>query len=852
MNGRILGQDIMKKKGLVVALLLLLNLAVFGQGKSLHGRVIDSVSGDPLVGASLIIQPGGRGVIADGDGRYSVLLQKRDSAVIILATGYHSKTLPIPPNTKTPFVITLSRDEKRLSDVTVQSRTGRYTNRDNPAVELIRKVIEHKNENTIGAYPAATFRQYEKLVMFFDRVPDWLTQSRVLKPYRFMFENTDTVSAVGKRLTPVYIAEAVSDNYFRREPKKSNRKLITEKKVDYGVYIDTRGISQVLGRLNEDIDIYQNSVIAFTRQFISPIADGAPGYYRYFIQDTVVEENTALVRLAIQPRNPNTLVFSGFMDVTLDGQYAVKRVRLYTNPKMNLGVVRGFNLEQEFLRDSLSGKYHLFESNVVTDFGITKQGLGMTGERKVIYHDFAVWDSLPDSVLRRDNTQDYTDAPTKEESYFTQYRLQELSEAETRIYTNIDSLKGMRSYRRGTALAQALQTGYIPLGKFEAGPFNELIGYNTVEGWRLGIGERSTPAWDSSFYRSEYLTYGFKDQKIKYGVTLSYSINRRSIYRYPMHYVQIGHRYDTRIPGMDPSESNHIVMLLTRGTNDKYLYSRSSFVNYVSEFGNHWMLTAGLHYAQENPAGGLYYVAQHTNGPDTLGRLNTAEVSVGLRWAPGEQFYQTGVARLPIRNRFPVFNLEYKRGFRGIGGSQYSYDNVKLIVRKRFFVAPFGYTDVRLETGFVLGKLPWPLLEIHRGNQSFGYHLSGFNTMNYLEFVSDQYAGLAVEHFFKGFFFDRIPLIKKLKWRELVSCRILVGGLRDENRPRAGSGNYAFPNTNGQPTTFYLDNGPYVEVGAGIANIFKLFRVSVLKRLTYLDRYAANGWAVKFGLHVEL
>lgn len=827
----------------------------YAQEAPVEGVVLDSLTRAPIANVSIYEVVKKQGTHTNSRGEFRLACKKPADSLVFFIAGYQRTAIFINGNTSGKITLLLPRQYEQLEGVTVNnSKRRHYSNKNNPAVDFIRQVIAHKAENDLGAFRNARFTSYEKLCLYLDGFPNWVSNSKLLKRYHFLFENKDTTKYPGKELTPVYIQEKLFNNYYSSHPDRKNSLLAGQKKVDYGEFIDTKGVSTILGRLYEDINIYDNAITAFTRQFISPIADGGPAYYQYYIVDTVTENNLRLMKLYVTPRNPNELLFTGNLFITLDGHYSVRKWNMHTNKHMNLGLVRGFTVEQDFSLDSTSHKYYLSNSDVVTDFGLTKKGVGFFGERVVTVSAFNTADPVADSLFRKDWRVEYDTGYDRPDSFFTAYREKVMTTSEKQAYANIDSLRKMKSYQFATNVANMGATGYLSFSKVDIGPFQSFLSYNSVEGVKGRFGARTNSHFSKRYYLDGYLAYGTRDQQWKQYGSIAYSLNRRSVYQYPMHYLKASYRHDTNIPGMDDEyvESN-ILLAVKTGTNNKYLYNNIYRVDYLYEFGNHLAFRAGFKNRKEQPAGGLYFLQQATAGKDTITALTTSEISAQIRWAPHEQFYQTQTDRYHINNKYPVMTLAVTHGFKQLMNGQYNYNRVEAAVKKRFYVVPLGYTDVRLMGGFVSGQVPWPLLIIHEGNQSIGYNTTGYNMMNYLEFVSDHYVGINIDHSFKGFFFDRIPLIKKLKWREVVSARVLWGGLRNENKPGSGAPVFGFPtNSNNVATTFALDNGPYIEAGAGITRIFKILRIDVLKRFTYLNNPGISPWTIRWGIGLEL
>jgi hypothetical protein len=330
----------------------------------------------------------------------------------------------------------------------------------------------------------------------------------------------------------------------------------------------------------------------------------------------------------------------------------------------------------------------------------------------------------------------------------------------------------------------------------------------------------------------------------------TYSFNHKSIYGYPLNYLKLSYQRDTKIPGQELQfvQEDNFLLSFKRGNNDMWLYNNIFKADYVREFPKNVAVTLGFKNWKQTPAGAISYSKPEGSGVyDNIPNVTTSEISGEIRWAPHEQFYQGKVYRTPIINKYPIFRLRYITGIKGLMNGEYNYQNLNLNVYKRFYLSQLGYTDISVEGGNIFGKVPFPLLTIHRANQTYAYMQNSYNMMNFMEFVSDHYAAVNVDHYFNGFFFNKVPLLKKLKLREVVTGKLLYGGLRDENNPDKTDNTFRFPidNATGLPTTYSLNSQPYAEVSVGLANIFKLLRVDLVKRLTYLDHPNTTQWGIR-------
>ena len=337
------------------------------------------------------------GALTNPEGRFSIRVDKNAGFLVFSNLGYEPATLPLQGLPEQSQTILLSKAYTTLKEFVVKAKPGRYRNKNNPSVELIRKVIANKDRNGPAAAPYTSYQEYEKIRLLLDKLPRLLADDKVLKKYHFLFENRDTTLMPGKSLIPVYIEEVLSDNYYRQHPEKTKRIVQGRKSVDFGEYIDMKGISQLLNRLYENINIYDNTINIFTMQFVSPVAETAPAFYMYFIRDTSIENGQRIVKLYFTPRNPEDLLFRGNLYINIDDNYAISRVELGVSKNINLNFVREFQVKQDFEKGD-AGHYHLLSSDVIALFSAVPGTLGMVGER-VVKLDQIKDSTLPDAVF---------------------------------------------------------------------------------------------------------------------------------------------------------------------------------------------------------------------------------------------------------------------------------------------------------------------------------------------------------------------------------------------------------------------------------------------------------------------
>lgn len=835
---------------LLATILAMLVLQASAQNTSVSGIVTDAKDKDPLPYVTVLFK--GTNIITrtDADGKFSITSAAAHSEIQFSFVGYTTKILAVKPGESQNLSVKLDPESMSLNEVVISSgKRPSYKNKNNPAVELIRKVIDHKSANRLESYNQVEYKQYEKMVFSMSNLSEKFKNKRIFRNYQFLFDEQDSTKIGGKNILPIFIQEKVSQNYYNKNPEKNKTIVLGDKHVNYDTpLIDSKGMSQYFERMYADVDIYDNNISLVSNQFLSPISDSAPTFYKFFITDTIKNHSPNLIELSFIPRNNTDLLFEGKIYITMDGKYGVQDAFLTVNKNINLNFVRALEVKLNFEKNA-DQRYYLTKTNLLVDFGISKnKGTGFTGERTVTLTDYAINKKLPEEIFQGPKISILPDAEKKRDDFWLENRADTLSAGDLRIYRNVDTLKNMSSFKKTMDLITLLFAGYKDFGPFEVGPVNTFYSFNNVEGLRLRIGGRTTPALSKRYYFETYTAYGMKDEKWKYFLSGTYSLNNKSIYSFPQHYLRGSFQRDTKIPGQELQfvQEDNFLLSFKRGENNMMLYNDIYKVEYMKEFESHFSYNVSFRKWSQRPGGELYYNNFVNNIPNSVDKINTSELSVSLRYAPRERFYQGKIYRTPIVDKYPVFNLRYTAGLKDVFESDYSYHHLMGSIDKRVYLSQLGYSDVTVEGGYTFGKVPFPLLSIHRANQTYAYQINSYNLMNFMEFVSDHYASLNIDHNFNGFFLNKIPLLKKLKLRESVSFKILYGGLRDENNPVYDQTLIQFPVTDGGvSTTYSLNKEPYMEGSVGLGNIFKLLRVDLVKRFNYLDNPVVSEWGIR-------
>lgn len=832
---------------LFLGIFLFITRTVTAQTTLVKGVITDAKTGETLPFVSVVVPGTPIGTATDVDGKYILNVPAGKNRIKFTYVGYVGVEKTVVVGTTQVVNLKLAVDATLLKEVTVKGKSN-YRNRDNPAVQLIRQVIDHKEQNQMGNNAYVEYEQYEKISLALSNLSERFRNRRIFRNYQFLFTEPD--SADTKNRLPAYLEEKLSQVYFRKNPQARKQLVKAQRRAEFDPrFVDNKGLSKYFNRLYEDINIYSNNISIATNQLLSPIANSAPTFYKFFIRDTIKTETPWLIELGFVPRNKTDLLFEGKLFITLDGNYGVQNAYLTVNKDINLNYLQDLEARLEFEK-SPDGRYHPSKTTLAMEFSLGNNTPGVYGQRVVNYSKYFINQEQPNDVY----TTSSDEAPPmvagkQSEAYWDTIRPMPLEKGEIRIYHNVDTLQTIPSFRRTMSYATMFIAGFKPVGPLEIGPVNTFYSFNPVEGLRLRFGGRTTTDFSKRMYLETYAAYGFKDEKWKYFLSGTYSINNQSVYAFPLHYVRASFQRDTKIPGQDLQfvQEDNFLLSFKRGDNNRWLYNDIYRLEYIRELENHFSYKIGVNQWTQTPAGILEYLPVHQgeNGQRSNSLTNT-ELNLELRYAPQEQFYQGKLYRVPIVNKYPIFTFRYGTGVRILGGEN-RYHNFSANVFKRAYLSQFGYLDLTAEGSYILGSnIPFPLLTIHRANQTYAYQLNSYNLMNFLEFVSDHYASLNVQYYMNGFLFNKIPLLKQLKLREVFSFKALAGGLRDENHPDQAANVYRFPlDQQGRSISYTLGKTPYIEGSVGIANIFKLLRVDLVKRFTYLDHPGVSEWGIR-------
>jgi Family of unknown function (DUF5686)/CarboxypepD_reg-like domain len=838
-----------------MGLLMLFSFNTFAQkSTSVRGQVTDAKTKDALPYVNVQFDGTTIGVTSDIDGNFYLETKSNVSKIKISYVGYRQQIIPIISGQANTVNIKLDEGSNDLQEVVI--KVEKYRNKGNPAVELIKKVIDNKDKNRKESIPYYSYNKYEKIQFSINNVTDKMRNNFLFRRAKFVFENADTNKASGKVNLPLFLQEKISDVVYRKDPKTSKEIIRGERSTNLGSFINSEGIGNYVQNMYQDINFYDNTVELMTVQFISPLNPIAPTIYRFYIQDTSIIDNTPIVHMYFAPRQKSDLAFMGHLWVALDSTYSVRKIEVGVPKDINLNWVNELQLAQEYdwvetpmPAGSKSRALMLSKDEIFMDFAFANgdSTRSLLGNKTTSYKKYVLNTPLPDSLLSVGGSIDRDDNYLKKnEQFWVESRHDTLKKIEKGIYTTVDSLNRFKPFKRFMNILRLGLEGYNSVGIFDIGPVNTFYSFNAIEGFRLRLGGRTNLTFSNKLMLEGFAAYGFKDEKWKGYAAMRFNFSKDQIMRFPYNQLKLWYTYDVRIPGQQLQfvQEDNFLLSFKRGVNDKMFYTSTTGIEYLKENRNGFYYAFSAKHIEQDPTPALLTDYTDQTRPKPL--IKTTELGLMLRYAPNDKFYEGASFRVPILTKYPIFQLNYNAGIKGILNGQYNYHELKLYAEKVFYISPLGISDVIVEGGRIFGQAAYPLLTVHRANQTYAYQMESYNLMNFMEFVSDKYASFNIYHNFGGVFFNRVPLLKKLKWREVFSFKALWGGLDAENTPTIENNLLRFPlDANGQKLTYTLEKEPYMEASVGISNILRFVRVDYVRRLNYLSHPGVTEWGIR-------
>jgi hypothetical protein len=799
----------------------------YAQTTKVSGIVVDKETREPLPFVNLTFKGTKIGTSTDINGNFVLETYYASDSLRFSLIGYTTLTLPIKKDKTNTLNVALSASNKSLREVVVNAKDF-----ENPAWRIIRATLANKDINNKAKLIAYEYEVYNKIEFDMKNFQSKLRKNLFIRPFRFIFNYVDTVGE--DYFLPLFISESLSEFYYRKSP--TQKKEIIKATKTGGM--QNESVSRLLGDSYQNINVYENDIMVFGRSFVSPISNAGFGFYRYYLQDSAFIENQFCYKITFQPKRKQELTFGGEMWIN-DTTFAIKKIQAGIAKDANINYIQNFEFTQEYKQVEkevwmLNSEHLIFEAAILVPHKLRKQHF--VGRKVATYQNFKInklqeapFYVKPDNIIMADSSF------SKPDSFWVANRHVTLTEHDNDVYTISDSIPKVPLFKFYTNVVK----GYNSWGVVDFGPYFTTYSFNALEGNRFKLSARTNTKFNKHLGFEAYTAYGTKDREFKYGGKVNYYFKR-----IPRSLLSAGYRNDVEQFGLALGifkEDNILTSALRRTAIRSYNQVKEVNIFFEKDWFNGFGNKFQFKRKELLPIGDLAYDAENTLGQlVNVNKITTVEFSVNTRFAYSERFLGGNFQRISLGTQFPILDVNFTWSLKGFLEGDYSYQKLVLSVKDKIKLRILGTFKYRVEAGKIWGSAPYPILELHAGNQTFLLNDNTFNTMNYFEFVSDQYASTSVSQHFEGLLFNKIPIMRKLNWREVVSAKALVGNLSKSNESILLL-----------PTNLYTLSSPYYEVSAGIENIFQIFRVDALWRLTYLDHPNITKFGIRFKMQFE-
>ncbi|MBN2745092.1 MAG: carboxypeptidase-like regulatory domain-containing protein [Bacteroidales bacterium] len=785
----------------------------YSQTTKIIGQVVDDLTNEPIPFANVFLKNTTVGATTGFDGKFSIVTQVKSDSLIVSTIGYHRQAFRVKLYSFQEIHVRLKTSDVMLQEVVILPG-------ENPAHAILHKVWARKDSNNLKKMDFYQVEIYNKIQFDINNITDEFKERRVFKPFEFIFENVDTSALNGKVYLPLLLTESISDFYYQNNPELK-KEVIKASRISG---VNNESISKFLGNMYQQVNIYDDFISLFDKNFVSPIADFGLRYYRYYLIDSAFIDNNWSYKIMFKPRRKKELTFTGEIWIA-DTTFAVKRVDMKIVDNLNINYINAMEISQDFqLQDD---KYWLLElDRFLVDFNVVDNNKTLTGfyAHKTTSYQNYIFEKPHEAKTLKEATQvDVQDlAFYRDENYWDSVRHFELNKEEKIIYNMVDTITNLPVFRTYYDVIAMITTGYYNTDKFDFGPYYQSISFNAVEGLRLRIGGRTSNIWNEKVRLYGHVAYGVIDEKFKYGAGFIWLHNRN-----PRRGFGAEYKLDMEQLGesVNALRQDNIVASLFR----RRPFTKLTMVEQYNAYYEHeWVqgFSNKLNFRRRNifPLQDEVFVINENGNSTNFDNLVNSEFEFNLRFAYKETYLVDKFNRTNLGTKYPVFNIWIAYGVPELFSADFEYWKLKTSVQHWFNVRSFGWSQYILDAGLVFGTLPYAMLEIHPGNETYSFDKYAFNKMNYYEFISDRYVSLFYTHHFDGFFLNRIPLMRELEWREVVYFRGVIGDLSSKNQQFS-----QFPVNSG-----WLSQ-PYYEAGVAVENIFKVLRVDAGWRLSYLN-----------------
>lgn len=851
-------------------------LAFLPMEAQVTGKVIDSKTREMLDYVNVYYDGKNVGEQTDEDGRFVIKEDSTWKELTVSLMGYQTQKVKLKDFGKNKdLTIKLVPEGKTLMGVTVSAKKARYSRKNNPAVELMKKVIANKKNSDLRSKDFFTYTKYEKMTLSLNEISDKVFEEGEYKRFAFLKDHVEKSPQTGKLILPLTVDETLSEIYYRKDPKSEKQVIKGESNKGVTELVNTGEIlTTEMKDVFTDVDIYENECRLLQYPFRSPIADNAISFYRYYLQDTLYIEKDKVVDVGFLPNNQQDFGFSGHLYILLDpdSTFQVRRAELTIPRRSDVNFVENMMILQDFT-ELESGDRIASTNDMLVELQLTKW-LGKFQVQRVTRLTDISFDEIPRSLFKhiKGDTFREPDASMQDEAFWQGYRQVELSTSESRMDSFLDRLTHIKGFKYVLFGFRALVENFVETGDslhpnyVDIGPVNTILSANHYDGFRLRASALTNANLSPHLFANGYVAYGSKTHNVYWKGQLTYAFNKKAYLprEFPQHNLSV-YWWDDIISPFDkfvPTDKDNMFTAFHASTVDQYHHTRELHIDYTREFEEGIKVSAQYTRTRNHPVDALFY--QRLDGTSTpvndpsrwLSGITTSEFKMSVSYEPNVTYINTKQRRVKVNHDAPILSLSYTQGINGFLGGEYNYSVTEMGVYKRFWLGQFGKFDANFKAGAQWNKVPFPLLIHPAANTSYIIEDNTFHLISNLEFLNDRYASLLVEWDLNGWLFNRIPLLKKLKWRECVGVNVLWGQLTNKNNPAYLNytdntlfyfpGHFKADGTYEQNTICMDERKPYIEWRIGIHNIFKLVEIDYVHRLTYLNNPNTNKWGIRF------
>ena len=858
----------------MVFALLFTGLAVSAQTEGvLTGIVTDAATGDTIYYPSVSYKGQHIAVSGTAKGEYTIV-RKEGLVLTFSAVGYAPVQVVVKASTPKTLNIKLKSDTRQLAEVVVRQKRGKYSRKDNPAVELMRRVIAAKKRTRLENHDFFQYTKYQKITLAMNDITPTQIDSGFIGKRRWMLDQVEHCPYNNKLILPVSVDETVTQHLYRKQPKTERDIIKGQSNAGINQLIQTGDIMDIMLKdVFTDVNIYDNDVRLLRHHFTSPIGNSAISFYRYYIEDTVYVGKHLCYHLQFTPNNGQDIGFRGELYVVADSTLHVKRCNLTLPIQSGVNFVQHLQVRQEFTQLE-NGEWALSEDDMIAEIEVNDLLQKAIVIRTTRLNNYA-FDELPAKLFKGSGRERReADAMMRDEAFWKKYRAVELSKSESSMDEFVHRVEQMKGFKYIIFGLKALIENFVETGgknhpsKVDIGPVNTMFTRNFIDGFRTRISAQTTANLSRHWFLAGYMARGWGSKKNYYSGEITYSFNRKEYLprEFPKRTVSFKSTYDIMSPSdkfLRTDKDNVFTALKWAKVDAMMFYNRQQL---TLEREEEWGMktTLSLRTEENEAAGSLFFEKLSSFFPPIIypetdvssllhnGKIRTTELRFELEIAPGRTFINTKQRRIAINLEAPVITLSHAVGLNGVLGGQYRYNFSEVGLLKRFWLRSWGKFDVQLRAGAQWDKVPFPLLIMPAANLSYIVQRGAFNLINNMEFLNDRYASVDLAWDMNGKIFNRIPLLKKLKWREYIGFKSLWGSLTDKNNP------FLFQNM-GDATLMYFPEGshvmnpkrPYMELIVGVHNIFKLFHVQYVRRLNYNELPTAHKQGVRLMMRMS-